>query len=280
MTFRTIALATVSAMALSVAPALAADSSADSTMKNADTTVNAEASTSTTTSTDTAQSDDMGTSDEITGSTDAAASDSMDTQGTTSASNKTATEQKVSSATNGEWLTLTGKVKDVSADEFKLDYGQDAIHVEMDGFGTLDGNPIHEGDHVTVSGLIDADFLQNKTIEASSVYVDSLGTYFYADPADEEDAYLSYFSTQAADQGDWLALTGTVQKISDDQITLDIGSKTLTVDTDDLAYDVNEEDSPWELSEGDRVSITGKIDDADLFDQRELNATSLVVLSG
>jgi hypothetical protein len=49
-----------------------------------------------------------------------------------------------------------------------------------------EGKNLIDGDKVTVYGRIDDDFFETTSIEASSVYVESLGSYFYASAADEE----------------------------------------------------------------------------------------------
>ena len=77
------------------------------------------------------------------------------------------------------WLSINGKVKSVSADSFMLDYGKGLITVEMDdGDRDADAYKLVEGDEVTVYGMTDDDLYQTTKIEASSVYVKNLETYF------------------------------------------------------------------------------------------------------
>ncbi|HSO22154.1 MAG TPA: hypothetical protein VLT81_04555, partial [Chondromyces sp.] len=79
------------------------------------------------------------------------------------------------------WISLSGTVKAVTADAFTLDYGKGMITVEMDdGDRDADGYKLIEGDKVTVNGVIDDGLFETRTIEASSVYVEKLDTYFYA----------------------------------------------------------------------------------------------------
>ena len=81
---------------------------------------------------------------------------------------------------NNSWITLSGTVESVSPDRFMLDYGDGMITVEMDGpGGGASGYKLVKGDKVSVSGAIDDDLFERTTIEASSVYVESLGTNFY-----------------------------------------------------------------------------------------------------
>lgn len=79
-------------------------------------------------------------------------------------------------------------MESVSPDTFLLDYGQGMIRVGFDdGDRDADAYKLMAGDRLSVTGLIDDDFYEMTTVEASSVYVESLGTYFYASAADEED---------------------------------------------------------------------------------------------
>jgi len=85
------------------------------------------------------------------------------------------------------WISISGTAVDPQAASFTLDYGEGTVLVEMDDwdwYGEAGG--ILDGDKVTVYGEIDDDFYELTSIEASSVYVESLGTYFYANSDDEE----------------------------------------------------------------------------------------------
>ncbi len=55
-----------------------------------------------------------------------------------------------------------------------------------------EGYKLLNGEKVRVHGLIDDDLFETTKIEASSVYVQNLGTYFYASSADEEDTYVPH----------------------------------------------------------------------------------------
>ncbi|HMB69874.1 MAG TPA: hypothetical protein VKU85_11200, partial [bacterium] len=88
------------------------------------------------------------------------------------------------------WISLSGTVTDARADSFRLDYGDGVITVEMDDWDSYgDAYGLMDGDNVTVYGAIDDDLFETTTIEASSVYVESLNTYFYASAADEEGGF-------------------------------------------------------------------------------------------
>jgi hypothetical protein len=105
-------------------------------------------------------------------------------------------------------------VKNVTPDTFTLDYGKGVVTVEMDdGHRDADAYKLFEGDKVTVNGKIDDDLYETTKIEASSVYVEKLGTYFYASPVDEEDVFF-YTVTTPVVVGD-LTVRGTVTDVDD-----------------------------------------------------------------
>ncbi|MDX1680078.1 MAG: hypothetical protein R3242_05030, partial [Akkermansiaceae bacterium] len=86
------------------------------------------------------------------------------------------------------WLSISGEVTSVTPDTFLLDYGDGAITVEMDDFDNdADAYKLVVGDEVTVYGRVDDDLFETTSIEASSVWVSGINTYFYANSADEED---------------------------------------------------------------------------------------------
>ena len=86
------------------------------------------------------------------------------------------------------WISLTGVVTSTTDDSFKLDYGNGMITVEMDDWDNFgDAWPLIGGDEVTVYGEVDQNLFAKTTIEAGSVYVDDLNTFFYASAADAED---------------------------------------------------------------------------------------------
>lgn len=51
-----------------------------------------------------------------------------------------------------------------------------------------EGYRLLDGGEVTVYGRVDDDMFESKSIEAGSVYVKDLNTYFHANSTDEEDA--------------------------------------------------------------------------------------------
>lgn len=177
---------------------------------------------------------------------------------------------------DGSWITLSGTVKAVTPDTFTLDYGDGFVTVEMDdGDRDADAYKLLEGDKVTVSGKIDDDFYERTTLEASSVYVEKLGTYFYASALDEEDLFVEVTTPIVIAS---TTVQGVVSEVRDEEFVLDTGLRRLTVEVEEMAYDPLDDEGYQKIEVGDRVSVNGEMD-SDLFEGRELVADSIVTLS-
>jgi len=175
------------------------------------------------------------------------------------------------------WISISGTVESVSPDEFVLDYGEGVVTVEMDdGDRDADAYALLEGDKVTVSGMIDDDFYEMTTIEASSVYVEKLGTYFYASAVDEED-YTPVLTVAPTVVVSRTVVQGTVSSVSDEEFTLNTGDRMMTVEVEEMGFNPLDDEGLLKIEEGDRVSVSGNIDD-DLFEGKELVAHSIVKL--
>jgi uncharacterized protein YdeI (BOF family) len=173
------------------------------------------------------------------------------------------------------WISLSGTVTAVTPDAFALDYGKGMITVEMDdGDRDADAYKLIEGDKVTVNGIIDDDLFETRTIEASSVYVEKLDTYFYASAADEEDTFVTYWSPVVVSR---TVVQGTVTEVNDEEFVLNTGARTVTVEVEEMPYNPLDDEGYQKVDVGDRVSVTGTMD-YDLFEGRELVADSLVIL--
>jgi hypothetical protein len=177
------------------------------------------------------------------------------------------------------WISLTGTVESVMADQFTLKYSEDGeeswIIVEMDdGDRDADGYKLMAGDLVTVNGIIDDDLFETRTIEASSVYVANLDTYFYASAADEEDAFVTV--TVPMEMGD-AVVQGVVTEVNEHEFTLDTGLREVTVDVAEMPYDPLDDVGYQQIDVGDAVSVFGEVD-YDFFDGREVMASSVTTL--
>lgn len=187
--------------------------------------------------------------------------------------------KEVSKATDQEWLTLTGTVASVSGETFTLDYGDDDITVEMDDQDWLDENRLRKGDFVTVAGRMDNDFFESKKIEASSVYVDSINEFFFASAADEEEASYVALVHDFLQDGEWVSLTGEVTAVDGQDIKLDAGLYEYDIDANSLSYNPFDDEGKERIQVGERIMVYGHMDDADLFDDREIEASSIITLS-
>lgn len=183
-------------------------------------------------------------------------------------------EEEAQLAPNGSWVSLTGTVVETDDDAFTLDYGDGRITVEMDDWDWVpEARHLMIDDHVVVYGFIDDDFLERRTVEASSVYVRDLGTQFYASGVDEEDIP----TVTVMEIEPRVELTGTVTEVSGDELTLDTGGGELTVDTAAMRYDPLDQEGYQQVSAGDRVRVTGELTTG-LFDDRDLVADTIVTL--
>lgn len=175
------------------------------------------------------------------------------------------------------WISLTGDVVDSSFEQFRLDYGEGLITVEMDDWDWYDeADHILPGDRVTVYGRIDDGLYERRTIEADSVYVFDRNTFYYASDADEED--LAFFSSVVIPDGAWMSVNGTVKKISGREFVLDTGSGTVRIDTILMPYNPLDDVGLQQVSTGDRVLVTGHLD-IDFFEKREIQADTIVTLA-
>ncbi len=171
---------------------------------------------------------------------------------------------------DNSWISINGTVTSVSADEFELDYGDGLVTVEMDdGDRDADGYKLLEGDEVRVSGLIDDDFFNLTTIDASSVYVKNIDTYFYASAIDDEYYGYDVFSPMLTDT----VVEGTITRIDVDgeEFTLLSGLEMLTVEVDELLLNPLDNEGYQQLDVGDRVRVNGQIDN-DFFEGRVFEA--------
>lgn len=178
---------------------------------------------------------------------------------------------------DGTWISIGGTVENVTANAFTLDYGDGQVLVEMDdGDRDADGYKLIDGDKVTVNGRIDDDFFETTKIEASSVYVEKLGTFFYASPRDEEDVFL--YSTVTPIVVASTTLQGIVTEVRKHEFVVDTGPRSTVVEVDQMPYDPLDDEGYLRVRVGDFVRVSGQIDE-NLFQGRTLEARSLVKLS-
>lgn len=179
-------------------------------------------------------------------------------------------------APDGSWITLSGKVTSTTEDTFMLDYGKGLVTVEMDDWDWFEENgEVLPGDEVTVYGEVDDDTFEGAKVEASSVYVDNLGTYFYASAMDEE-TFTDLDVAPTLSVGE-LILTGTVTGVNGAEFTIDSGAQKMTVDTALMPYDPMDGEGFQQIEKGDLVTVTGDMED-DTLESAEMMADSVVTL--
>ncbi len=174
------------------------------------------------------------------------------------------------------WISINGTVQDITRNSFGLNYGDGVVIVEMDdGDRDADAYKLSEGDEVTVNGLIDNDFFETTSIEASSVYVPKLNTHFYASARDEED-YPGWYSFDP-EPGEVVA-QGIVTEINGDKFTINNNSQSLRVNTYYMENSPLDNQGYHRIDIGDVVQVSGDLEFG-FFATAELDAESIVTLS-
>ena len=173
-----------------------------------------------------------------------------------------------------EWVSVTGPISNVNAEGFRIDYGAGELPVEWDGILPTSTHGLRNGDWVHVSGRIDDSLWERRSIEGWSLYSSRLQERFWANSADEEGDYSSFALIDLPDQGEWLGMTGEVVSVdpAEHEMVIDTGARNMQVDTTDMGV-------PVLATRGDHVSVYGQLDDADLWDGREIDASSVVILN-
>lgn len=177
---------------------------------------------------------------------------------------------------NNSWISLSGTVAAASVSDFELDYGQGLIMVEMDDWDWYkETYLILPGDRVTVYGYVDDDFLENTSIEASSVYVANLNTFFYADNDDEEDVLETTMSESFVDNG--LQLRGKITSVDGRRFTVDTAKREIKIDTIEMFYNPLDDKGYQKIKVGDYVQVTGALN-SDVFKKSVIMANSITTL--
>jgi uncharacterized protein YdeI (BOF family) len=183
-------------------------------------------------------------------------------------------------APDGSWITLSGVVADAEApDSFVLDYDGGTVRVELDEWSpTQYPADVREGDKVKVRGRVDKDTYDTAKIEASSVYVENLGTQFYGSSGDEEAMVSVDLSPHDAIKTGEFSVSGRVESIDGPVFTIDTSERALTVDTSAMDYDPLDRPGLRNLTikTGDFVTVTGTALSS-VFDLRKMVADSVII---
>ncbi|MDZ7833856.1 MAG: hypothetical protein U5L07_19110 [Desulfobacterales bacterium] len=179
------------------------------------------------------------------------------------------------------WISIDGTAIETTPQSFTLDYGDNIITVEMDGWQWYEKDREKlEGDRVTVYGEVDDNMYSTDTIEASSVYVENMGTYFYASDTDEEGdkeyGGSDYWVTTPVEPGA-TTVRGTVSDVEGREFIIDEGEQELRIDTRKMPYNPLDNKGYQNVEEGDYVSVTGEMS-SDFWEKQELIADSVITL--
>ncbi len=178
------------------------------------------------------------------------------------------------------WATFSGKVTEVNADSFVLDYGEGTLIVEVDdGDFDNDAYKFFEGDEVTVTGRIDHNLFANTTLEAGSIYVKGLNTTFFSSALDEEDISTTYYTSYVPMVSDTVTIVGEIESTSTmlNEVEIKYGDITVDVDLSELDYNPLDNEGWMKLEEGDLVKVTGSFDE-DFFNDYDLFANRIVLI--
>lgn len=176
-------------------------------------------------------------------------------------------------------ISISGTAVNCEPDGFTLDYGAGTVLVEMDDRDWYDESRfVLDGDAVTVYGLIDDGFYERTSIEAGRVYIERLGTFFYASSADEErnDFLYNWIAAAPLVPGQTI-VRGAVTGISGRTFTLDTGRRKITVDTSGLVENPLDDIGGQKIGLGDYVSASGSMDET-FWSRHTLRATRVITL--
>lgn len=193
------------------------------------------------------------------------------------ASSKSVQPTSRTSLPGNTWITLTGEVTAVDSQFFTLDYGDGQIFVELRDTD-LDTKAYAEmdGEDVMVTARLGEGMFSNERLVAQSVIVENMDTVYLADSVDQAsaDLYLSTASNIEFDDEE-MVLVGTVKSIGKEALQIEVGDATLTVELDELENAPVDEDGYLSLMKGERVRITGELED-DFFNRFTVEADTLM----
>lgn len=198
-------------------------------------------------------------------------------QAATPITNSATNDAGLGAAVDGVWTNVSGKVVSTTPSSFILDHGGTRLTVEMDDWDWYqEGRVLNPGDEVVVTGRVDRDLFRTKAIEASSVYVKNLGTYFYASGADEEELLASAAYVSSAPS--YVDFTGIVSAIEGREFTVDAEGGPLRVDTSMLPRNPLDAEGFQQVKVGQRVYVWGDLD-LEKAENPELKAKGIVILT-
>lgn len=185
------------------------------------------------------------------------------------------------------WISISGTVVNPKPAEFTLNYGDGTIAVDMQDWKWYKKNNSEmSGDKVTVYGILDETLFDGKSIDATSIYDQKLGKYFFGRNRELamdqrnlnlEDPLFQYWGSEPILVGG-VTVKGTVTGVNGRVFTINAGAKKVTVDTSSMPYDPLDKKGYQMIDKGDYLTVTGHISDA-FMTKGELVADHIVVLT-
>lgn len=178
-------------------------------------------------------------------------------------------------------VSVAGVVKSTAGDRFTLDMGGSDIIVEMDGWDWFvnEAEQLHVGEKVTVTGRVDDNLFEKRTIEADTVYVHPRTTFYFANNGDEEggEVLLYTYNMPPLSEGARISARGTVKNLGGGEFTLDTKFGNIQVDTGSLSYDPTDKIGFQRIRNGDQVYVSG-IWDKSFVESNKIQAQNLIRL--
>ncbi len=176
---------------------------------------------------------------------------------------------------DGSYITLQGKVQNVSDDEFVLMVGNEKVDVDFNEWDLTNNvdlrNYLTNGETVYISGKVDKDLFSDNEVEADNIYFSKTYDYYYV--TDYNPAYTAYYSNAGtALDGTFISTRGTVTSKDGDEFLIDAKGREIQIDTSELNNEMTDVDV------GDRIYVYGEVD-YDLFERREIMADSIVKIN-
>ncbi len=196
-------------------------------------------------------------------------------------------ESKDNTKLKETWISISGTVVNPEPAKFTLDYGHGTITVDMhDWKWYKKNNSEMSGDKVTVYGILDETLLDGKSIDATSVYDQKLGKYFFGKNRElamakrdynMEDPLFQYWGREPVLVGG-VTVKGTVASVNGRVFTINAGAKKITVDTSSMSNDPLDKKGYQKIDKGSYVTVTGHMSEA-FMRKGELVADHIVVLT-
>lgn len=187
----------------------------------------------------------------------------------------TAYAQAPQEQSENSWISISGQVTNPTEDGFTLNYGEGEIPVNINDAPWYDiKGPFAEGARVSVYGEIDQDESAETSIEANSVFVESVGRLF--SPTETIYGPPEIIPVVPVRVGDF-TYTGRVGTIGENAFTIDTGRRQLTIDISEMANNPLDDQGALRLKQGDMVMVYGVLD-AKLGASRTVTADSIITI--